>query len=456
MIEQRIARFGERNFVNVTVEHLAACRKLLRIEVDSQSVDADYEKVTSQIQKQAVLPGFRAGKAPRAMVVKAYTQQIDAEVRKQVFSKAYHQAVKDQNLKPVGQPDVEEIQFGRGTTCQFAITMDTAPEFDLPNYKGLPVRIVTSVVTDKDMERAMDILRQQRVGYKDVVRPASKGDFLVVNFKGTCQGQALSELAPTAQALSERTNYWIHLEDNSFLPEFVEQLPGASAGERRQITVRFPDNFTESGLAGKECLYDVEVLQVKEAVMPEVNDEFAKTYGANDVEALRAGVKRDLEAEMKNKMRNEITNQIVKALLDQITCELPESTVTAETRNVVYDLVRQNKDRGVSKEAIDEKKDQIYSFANNSAKDRVKAHFILDRIAEKENIKASKEEILQRLAQMSAHYQIPLAKFVRQLEERDGISEIADRIIKEKVIDFLKLHAKIEELPAEVVPVAEA
>jgi trigger factor len=436
--------------VNVTVEHLAPCRKLLRIEVDPQAVDLEFEKVTKQVLKHASLPGFRAGKAPRAMVEKVYLEHIDTEVRKQIIGQAYQEALKEHKLRPVGQPDVEEIQFGRGIACQFAVTIDTAPEFELPEYRGLPVRIVSSTVTDQDMEKAMEVLRQQRGSYTDMDRAAVQGDFLVVNYNGFCEGKPIAEIAPAAQGLSERKNFWIHLAEEGFLPGFIEQLVGVKAGEKRKVNVKFDAGFAETALANKDGEFEVEVLKVKEHQLPEINVEFAKSYGAADVEALRVGVRHDLEVELKNKVSNEIANQIVKALLERITCDLPESAVTAETRNVVYDVVKRNKERGITKEAIDEKKEEIYSFANSNAKDRVKTHFILNRIAENEKIRPSREEIAQRITQMAAHYQIPLPKLVRQLEENKGISEIAERIMIEKVIDFLKLHAKIEEVAAEI------
>jgi FKBP-type peptidyl-prolyl cis-trans isomerase (trigger factor) len=122
--------------------------------------------------------------------------------------------------------------------------------------------------------------------------------------------------------------------------------------------------------------------------------------------------------------------------------------VNAETRNVVFDLVRQNRERGVSKETIDEQKEQIYSFATNNAKERIKVAFVLSRIAAQENIRASREELAQRVTQVAQQYQIPLAKFVRQLEERNGLSEIEERIINEKVLDLLQLQATIKEGPA--------
>ena len=165
--------------VNVTVENLGPCKKLMRVEVDAPAVDAALEEITHDFQKQVRLPGFRPGKAPRHLVVKAYAPQIDDEAKRKLVSEGYRQAIADQQLRVVGQPDIEEIQFARGQPFQFAVTLETAPEFELPEYKGLPVKRPMSVVTEDDMERALNVLREQRATYLDVARPVQAGDFVV-------------------------------------------------------------------------------------------------------------------------------------------------------------------------------------------------------------------------------------------------------------------------------------
>jgi len=433
--------------VNVTVENLAPCRKLLRVEVDSQAVESEFEKMTSEVQHHAALPGFRTGKVPRSMVEKVYAQKIADEVKRKMIGDAYRQAIQEQKLDVVGYPDIEEIQFGRGQALQFAATVETAPDFTLPEYKGLQIKVAAAAVTEDDMARAMEILRAQRATYLDVDRPAKSGDFVVVNYTGTCEGKPISEIAPSAQGLAERKNFWLSLDEKeTFIPGFTQQLMEVKSGDRRTVALTFPQDFAQSELAGKEGRFEVEVLQVKDRVLPELNEELAKAYGAENLEKLREGVRRDLEAELRAKRNSEIRKQILRQLLDGITCDLPESVVNAETRNVVFDLVRQNRERGVTKEIIEEQKEQIYSFANNNAKERVKVAFLLSKIAEKENIRASREEIGRYITLLAQQYQIPVAKFVRQLEERNGIAEIQERIINEKVFDFLELNAVIEEV----------
>jgi len=432
--------------VNVTVENLAPCKKLLRVEVEPQTVDAMFEEITKEFQRQARLPGFRHGKAPRHLVVKAYAPQIDDEVKRKLISENYRKAIADNKLHVVGAPDIEEIQFGKGQALQFAATLETAPEFELPDYMGLPVKKEMAVVTDEDVERALNVLREQRAVYTDVARPIQSGDFVVVNYTGTCDGKPITDTAPTARGLTEKKDFWLHVAENSFIPGFTEQLVGAQAGEKRTVNVDFPADFVAPQLSGKKGVYEVEVVQVKEKSVPELNDEFAQSFGAENAEKLRAGVVTDLQNELDYKIKRSVREQLMKELLGRVTCDLPESVVLSETRNVVYDIVRENQQRGVTKEAIDRQKDQIFSHANTSAKERVKAAFVLGRIAEKEGIKAEAEEVTQRILMLSQQYQIKPDKMVKQLQERNGFGEIQEQIISAKVLDLLEKNAKVEEV----------
>ena len=430
------------------MENLAPCKKLLRVEVDAQAVDAGFDKVLTDFQRKARLPGFREGKVPRARVAKVFVKEIEDETKRKLIAEGYQAAVKEQKLHVVGYPDIEEIQFARGQPLQFAATVETAPEFEMPDYKGMSVRVAPAVVTQSDQDRAMTTLRERQATYTDVDRAAQTGDFLVVNYAGTCEGKPITDLVPSGKGLTEHKNFWIRIEENSFLPGFTEQLVGAKKGEQRTVTVNFPVDFMELPLRGKQGVYAVDVLQVKERVLPELNDELAKTFGAENLDKLREGVRRDLQNELNYKQNNAIRSQLVRSLLDRVNFELPESVVMSETRTVVYDIVRENQQRGITKEAIEEKKDEIFSYANTSAKERVKVSFLLGRIARQESIEATQQEVADRVVRLAQQYQISPEKLIKQLRDRGGFAEIEDKIVTAKVLDFLQLHAKIEEDPS--------
>lgn len=432
--------------MNVTVENLAPCKKLLRVEVESQKVDETFDSVTKEFQREASLPGFRPGKAPKDMVLRKYAKDIEEETRRKLISEAYKKAVEEQKIDVLGSPDIEEIQFNRGQPLQFAATVETAPEFELPEYKGIPVQTEGRSVSDGDVTHALDMLREQRVNFQTVERSIQTGDIAVVNYTGTSDGKPLTELAPTAQGLTKKENFWVDVGSQSFIPGFSEQLMGAKAGDKRTVTVDFPADFVTPQLAGKKAVYDVQLVEVKEKILPPLDDELAKAYGAESLDKLKEGVRKDLENELKYKQNKAVRNQLIRSLLNRTNFELPESAVAQETRNVVYDLVQENAKRGVSRQTIEQEKDKIYSAATQGARERVKVAFLLQKIAEKEDIKVSQEEVAHRISHLAALYQIPAEKFAKDLQRRNGLIQVFDEIMNEKVIDFLQKNARIEEL----------
>ncbi len=432
--------------MNVTVENLAPCKKLLRVEVDAADVDAAFDGVIKEFQRHAQLPGFRPGKAPRDLVLKSYGPRIEEEVKRKLIPDSYQKALEQEKIRAAVYPDIEEIQFGRGQALQFAATVETQPEFELPEYKGLTVKRDVVVIADADVDQAINVLREQRTDYKDVARPVAPGDIAVVNYTGTCDGKPITDTAPTARGLTEQKAFWIRCEPGQFIPGFTEQLHGMNAGEKRTVNVDFPPDFVSAQLVGKQGVYEVELVQVKERLLPEVNDEFAKSFGAESLEKLRAGIKADLEADRNTKASRAVRDQLIQVLLGKVQFDLPESIVLQETRGVVYNIVQENQQRGIPKEAIEQQKDVIFANANASAKDRVKAMFILNRIAEKEGIKVEQQEILERVQAMAQQHQMPIQKLIKQLEERNGFGEIHEQIIVGKVLDFLQLQAQVEDV----------
>ena len=417
----------------------------MRVELDAAAVDAAFDTITKDYQKQAALPGFRPGKAPLPMVVKKYDGEIKDEARRKLIGENYRKAIEEQKIQVVGQPDIEEVQFGRGQTLQFTATVETAPDFQLPEYKGLPAQLETKTVADADVERALELLRGQHAKFETVARALAGGDVAVVNYTGTCDGKPITDLAPTAKGLTEQKNFWVETTEGGFIPGFAAQLTGAAAGEKRTVNVDFPADFVTPQLQGKKGVYEVEVVEVKEKILPPLDEELAKKFGAENLEKLREGVRKDLENELKYSQSKAVRAQAVRALMGRVNFDLPESAVALETRNVVYDLVRQNTQRGIGRELIEKQKDEIYSAAAVNAKERVKLAFLVQRIAEQEKIEVTQDDALKRAQQLAMMYQMPFDQFLKDLQKRNGVNEIYEQVLHEKVLELLEKNAAISE-----------
>jgi trigger factor len=272
---------------------------------------------------------------------------------------------------------------------------------------------------------------------------------VVVNYAGASEGKPLSEIAPTARGLTEQKNFWVEVKPASFIPGFAIQLVGARAGDKRTVQVEFPADFVTPELAGKKGTYEVELVEVKEKKLPPLDDAFAKVYGADNLEKLREGVRQDLQNERNARQKRSIRAQLIKALTDKVQFDLPETSLQVETRNVVYELVNENKRRGVPNDAIESKKEELYNAATAIAQERLKISFLFHRISEKEGIRVDQHELQSRVALMAQANEIPVKKFVQELEKRQGLQEVYQQIIHEKVVNFLHENARIEDEAAE-------
>ena len=432
--------------MNVTIESLAPCRKVLKVDVDAKTVDDAFETVTNEFQRGVKLPGFRPGKVPRDIIARNFAKDVESEVRRKIVNDSYKKALADHKLHVVGSPEVKEGNFTRSQNFTFDITVETAPDFELPDYKGLPAKKEKRTVGEVDVTRAIDVLRERMASYNDVDRAAKEGDIVVVHYSGTSEGRPLTDFAPTARGLTQQQNFWLEIKPGHFIPGFTEQLVGISKGDKRTVTVQFPEDFVTRELTGKQGVFEVEAVQVKEKAMPEANDEFAKQWGAEDFEKLKQGVRVDLENELEGKIRQAVRAQVVQALSQKLQFELPESLVQGETRNVVYNIVAENQQRGVAKENIEEKRDEIFNYASQSAKERLKLGFLFGRIAEKEGIKVSREEVTRRVLQIAQQREMKPEKLVKELDKSGGFSRIHEDILMSKVVDFLEQSAQIEEV----------
>ena len=432
--------------VSVNVETLAPCKRLLRFEVDTKAVEAAFETATKDFMKHAKLPGFRPGKAPKEMVARQYEKDISEEVKRKLIGDAYRQGVKDQNLQVLGYPDIEEIHFERGQVLQFAATVEIQPEFQLPEYRGLPAQRESGGVTDADLTKAMDALRERLSSFNKVDRAVQTGDFVVVNYTGTCDGKPLIEIAPTAKGLTGQKNFWVEVKPDSFIPGFAVQLIGATAGEKRTVTVDFPADFVSAPLSGKKGVYEVELVEVKEKVLPALDDTFARSYGADSMERLNHGVRSDLQNEYNLAQKHKIRDQLIKRLLTQVEFDLPETNLQIETRTIVFEMVNENQRRGVPKEIIEKEKDGIFQAAQGLARERVKLGFLITRIAEREGIRANQTEVNARIAMLASGNQMAPQKFAQEMDKQGRLPEIYQALIHEKVLAFLHENARIEDV----------
>lgn len=431
--------------MNVKVENAGPCRKTLRIEVAADQVTAEYEKVLALYAQSARIPGFRPGKAPRDLVKRRYAKEIEEEIKERLIPDGYHAALQQEKLDPVAILGVHDVVFNLGQPMTFSVTLDIPPDFTLPAYKGMAVEGKKVEVADKDVDEALNSVVEQNARWQDVAgRAVQRGDLVQIDYEGFCDNKPVEGLAPKAAGLGKGKDFWMLADDNAFLPGFADGLTGAKIGEKRQVMVDFAADFVEKAVAGRKATYFVDVKALREKKLPTLDDELAKSLGMGSADELKARVREDLLKHREEQEKGRRKGEIMKALLEATKLDVPESVVAQETRDAVYDLVRQNSYRGVSREQIEENKDKIFEQASRSASEKVKLRYILHRIAEQEKVETSPEEVSARIAEMAAQYNVTPPEFRAELEKRNALDGLAEDIRVNKTLDFLLAQAKIK------------
>lgn len=433
--------------MNISVDDLGPCKKLVRLEFDQASVKEASDSVIGKYQRQAQLPGFRKGKAPKLMIISSYKDDIEQQVKSNLMEKGLKKAIEDNEFRLITYNDLEVIKFDLNGDFSFSANIEVEPTFETPEYKGIEVEAVKVTVTDEDVDEAIETLRNQKAEYVDAEGPLAQDHIAVVDYKGTIDGQPLSEISSEAASISEGSSQWLKLDSDSFLPGFNEGLIGKNKGEKVTIDSAFPEEFPYKDLAGKTAQFEVEVKEVKSTKLPELNDEFAKSFEAESLESLKSGIKKDLEAEADNKYKKELRAVLVQKITEKADFEVPQSMADETTKRMVYDIVYQNQQAGVSKEQIEENTDEIYANANQSAIQRVRNSLILQSIGRKEDVKVNNDELSAYVSQMAVTYNIKPEKLIKDLKERDAFPEIVNNISMAKTIDIIQMHAKIKDIP---------
>ena len=436
--------------MKVEVENQTPGVATLRIELAPDVVRKEWDAIASNYSRYARIPGYRPGKAPKQVIEKKFRKEIQDELTKALVSKSYHEAIAEKQLKVVSLTDVGDVEFGDDRSMRFRATVVTAPDFELPEYKNIPVELPATSVNESEVDTAIERLRDQTADFVDVGdRALAMGDFAVLDFTGAIDGVAISEIVPEASKnLHGGKKFWLHLAPENFLPKFCEQIVGMKAGDTRSVQVEFPADFPVTELAGKKADYAVTLNETKEKVLPAIDDAFAaKIMPEKTVAELRHAIEHNLEHEKEHEVQRAKEQQIMKFLHERISFDLPPPLLKNETRRALNELVHRNRERGVPDELLKGKEKELIEGAGSLAAHRLKTNFILHRIAEAEKLEVTREEIDEAIRAQAAHYNVSVEKMRKELEENERVNGLAEEILLGKTLDFLKANVSVETTP---------
>src|SRR6266513_4761479 len=433
--------------MKVEVEKQPGFVSKLQIELLPEEVSKEWDAIVNSFARFAKIPGYRPGKAPRTVIDKRFRKEIQDELTKKLVSKSYHEAIVQEQLRVASLTNIEEIEFGEDKSMRFRATVVTAPEFELPDYKNIPVQLPDTKVSEAEVEAAIERLRDQSADFVDVPeRALQMGDFAVLDFEGSIESKPISEIAPQAsQNLHGGKKFWLHLAAENFLPKFCEQLVEQKRDETRLVIVNFPEDFAVKEVAGKKADYTVTLREIKEKVLPALDDAFVnKVVAGKTLVDLRHLIEHDLGHEKEHGVERAKETQIVKYLHERTQLDLPPALLQNETRRALAELVQRNRERGVTDDMLKEKEKELIDASAGMAGHRLKTNFILHRIAERENVQVTKEDLDLRIKQEAARYDISPDKMRKELQQRNALDDLAEQLLLGKTLDFLKANVSIE------------
>jgi len=430
--------------MKVSVKEAGPCRRIMHVTAGADEVRTDYDRALQSVARVARVPGFRPGKAPEKLVERRYAKPISDEARDHLVSRLYREALTSEGITPVAIVNVGAVEFSKNEGISFDVTLDVAPEFKLPKYKKMSLESQPVTVTDDDVDQSFKRVIAQFAQYQETEDgyAAQDGDVAMVSYTGECEGKPFSDFGPACAGLGSATDRWIMLAEPELIPGFRLGLAGAVKDERRDVTAHFPDDYHIRDVAGKDAVFHVEVKTIRRRTLPAVDAEFLKRFNVDSESALRGRIRDEIRQSKERAEKDRLKDEAAKWLLDKTSVDLPESIVEQETGLMVRSIIRRSVGQGVSREQLQEQRDDILHAARASSMDRVKLSYILSRIAEEEHVTVSPAEVDERIAATAPSQGMTPEKFRAELEKNHRIEALESDIRADKTMDFILEHAR--------------
>jgi trigger factor len=417
------------------------CTHELEILIPAEAVEAETVKVTKTFQDRAKLPGFRPGKAPASLVRRNFAGDIRQQVLEQLVPRFFDEKAKEESLRVVGTPSISDVHFHDGEPIRFKAHFEVFPEFEPAEYKGVEVPYRQPEVTDEDAQKRVEELRESKATYaNEDPRPLADGDYAVISL----------ESVAGAEAPIKSDEVVVLIAGPETLAGFTENLRGASPGDEKQFDVVYPDDYGQEKLAGKTITFKVVVKGLRRKELPEINDEFAQDLGDfRTMDELKEALRKSILAQREAEAQREAKDKLVDKLVDANDFPVPEKFVEKQIENRVEQRLRSIAQQGVDPRSFNLDWAKIKEAQRDAAVREVKASLILGKVAEKEAIGVTNDEVdreVQRIAQQNRE---PIATVRKKLAEDGTMDRIASHIQTEKTLNFLFENATKTEPVAE-------
>ena len=411
------------------------CEREVSVEVPAEAVTREWKRALARYQKHARIPGFRAGKVPASIVRSKFENELKSEVVEQLVPSAFREETKKQNLIPVGQPSVVELELEEDKPLKFKAKFEIVPEFSVEGYKDIKVEQEAVSVDEADVEKSLEQMREQSATYENVDedRGLADGDFASAAFKSTNPEEGGEPI--------EMKDVLVEIGGKDTIAAFTENLRGAKANETRSFDVTYPADFGDQRLAGKTLHYDIEIKGIKKKVTPELDEEWVKDLGQDDIKTLddvKQRIRQGLEHEKKHEAEHKMKDALMKQLLEKFPIDVPNVLVENAVDQRLERMLRSLMQQGLKPEML---KGMDLSTLRDGQREQaandVRANLLLEKIADAEQIEISDEDLDKEITAASLQARQNPAALRKQLEERHGLEALRTQLRCDRAMDAL-------------------
>ena len=422
--------------MQVSVENTSSLERKLRVELPEDRVSSEVSNRLEKMTKTTKVQGFRPGKVPLKVIKGRYGDQVRNEVVGELIQSSLYEAINQESLRPAGQPRIDELNDEAGKDLAFTAVFEIYPEVTLKPMSDIKVEKMTCDVSDDDVAKMIDMLRKQRKELKPVERAAKEGDSVNIDFEGFVDGEAFQ--GGKAEA------YDLELGTKSFIEGFEEGLIGKSAGDEVTLDLKFPDDYGNEDLKGKQTEFKVKVNFVNESVLPEVNEAFMEQFGVKDgkKETLDAEIRRNMEREVELTVRRQLKENVFEELREVNEVELPQSLVANEQHRVKHEMEDRLKQQGLDSGAIGEADASLFK---DQAEKRVSLQLIVGEIIKENELKADPAKVRQMIEQAASGYEDPNAVINWYYSDQKNLAEVESLALEDSVVDWVLGHASVSD-----------
>lgn len=424
--------------MKANVEEISSIKKKLSIEIPVDQVTKEVDSFYGELRKKAKIKGFRPGKVPRNILERHFKDYAKGEVIQKLIQDTYPTALSETNLHPVSPPVIDPGELENGKSFQYTAIIEIKPEIKMEGYLGLRIEGKKEGVKDEEVGERLRNLQNLHANLKTIseARPIQTGDYVILDYEAKKDGKSLEE--------GKAIDFSVEVGGGQFIPALEEKLIGLRPEEEKEIEVSLPEDYGYQKWAGKTISFHVKIKEIKEKILPPLDDEFAKDLGDySSLEALKAKLKEEIEKEKELLLDRQLKDQVVDQLLQANSFEVPESMVDEQAKNLVSNTKLRLAAQGLALKNLSVSEEKLQEDYREMAKRQVRTFLILEKIASQEGISVTDDETEGRLKEIAdrTHQKFDVVK--RYYEKNGLIPELKAGVMTDKTLDFLLQKAEI-------------